>query len=155
MLERDGHVIIAGFGCGGRFIAEFLKQHVIRFVLVELNPHTVETQRSLGVDVLYGNISDEAVLREAGIETASVLALAVPDEQAALKATEIARRLRPEIHIIAETRYTSTGMKALQRGADEVIVAEQAVGHEFYRRIAKYMSNRGAAPAANPQRDAR
>ena len=30
-------------------------------------------------------------------------------------------------------------MKALQEGADEVIVAEQAVAHEFYRRIEAFM----------------
>ena len=147
MPKREGHVIIAGFGCGGRFIAEYLQAQSIPFVLVELNADTVETQRALGVDVLYGDIADEAVLREAGIESARVLALAVSDETAALRATEVANAIRPEIHIIAETRYTSTGMQALQRGADEVIVAEQAVGHEFYRRIARFMSPKdGAEP---------
>ncbi len=136
------HVIIAGFGPGGRFIAEYLEPRQIPFVLVELNRATTETQRALGVHVLHGDISSEAVLRKAGVETASVLALAVPDEAAALRATEVAKRIQPDIHIIASTRFTSTGMEAFHRGADEVIVAEQAVAHEFYRRIAQFMSDR-------------
>ena len=140
------HVIIAGFGVGGRFIAEYLKEKRIPFVIVELNAETCAAQRALSARVIQGDISDEDVLRRAGVETASVLALAVPDEQAALRATEAANAIRPDIHIIAGTRYTSTGLKALQKGADEVIVAEQAVAQEFYRRIAAFVSSTTTSP---------
>ena len=133
------HVIIAGYGVGGRFIAEYLKERQMPFVVVEMNVDTCKVQRTIGVSVIEGDISDEAVLRKAGVETASVLALSIPDESAAIRATEIANAIRPEIHIIASTQYTSSGLKALQSGADEVIVAEQAVAQEFYRRIARYM----------------
>lgn len=133
------HVIIAGYGVGGRFIAEYLKERQMPFVVVEMNEVTCEAQRTIGVPVIQGDISNEAVLRQAGVETASVLALSIPDEKAAIRATETANAIRPEIHIIASTQYTSSGLKALQSGADEVIVAEQAVAQEFYRRIAKYM----------------
>jgi monovalent cation:H+ antiporter-2, CPA2 family len=139
----ENHVIIAGFGVGGRFIAEYLRAREVPFVLVEMNSETVSSQRAQGIQVVLGDISDEKVLREAGVATASVLALAIPDEQAALRATEVANAIRPEIHIIAATRYTSTGLQALQKGADEVIVAEQAVAMEFYRRISAFMSGRG------------
>lgn len=135
---RD-HVIIAGYGVGGRFIAEYLKERQMPFVVVEMNGVTCEAQRTIGVPVIQGDISNEAVLRQAGVETAAVLALSIPDESAAIRATEIANAIKPEIHIIASTQYTSSGLKALQSGADEVIVAEQAVAQEFYRRIAKYM----------------
>jgi len=140
MPNLNDHVIIAGYGVGGRFIAEYLDRNGVPFILVETNPETCATQRSLGVRVIQGDISTEEVLELAGIRTATVLALSVPDEQAALRATEAAHRIRPEIHIIAATRYTSTGLQALQKGADEVIVAEQAVAHEFYRRISNFMS---------------
>lgn len=142
MHPMNDHVIIAGFGVGGRFIAEYLKQHHIPFVIVEMNPETCATQRTLGIETIHGDITDEAILRQAGVESANVLALALPDEAASLKATEMANRICPEIHIIAATRYTSTGLSALQKGADEVIVAEQAVAHEFYRRISAFMARR-------------
>ena len=64
----------------------------------------------------------------------------IPDEQASIDATAVAHGIRPEIHIIAATRYTSSGYRALQNGADEVVVAEQAVAHEFYRRISDHLS---------------
>ncbi len=143
---RD-HVIIAGFGVGGRFVAELLREKQIAFVVVEMNAATCTTQRALGVEIIEGDISDEAVLRRAGVETASILALTIPDESSALRATEIANAIRSEIHIIASTRYTSTGLQALEKGADEVIVAEQAVAREFYRRIATFTSTRGRVPS--------
>ncbi len=144
----QNHVIIAGFGVGGRFIAEYLKDKQIPFLIVEMNAETCAAQRALGLQIIQGDIADEDVLRRAGVETASVLALAVPNEDAALQATETANAIRPEIHIIASTRYTSTGLQALQKGADEVIVAEQAVAQEFYRRIAEFMSARSTSPTS-------
>ncbi|MBI5763066.1 MAG: NAD-binding protein [Planctomycetes bacterium] len=140
MKSLREHVIIAGFGVGGRFIAEYLESHGLAYVVVELNAETCAAQRALGVPVVEGDISEEAVLREAGVLTARVLALAIPDEKAALRATERANAIRPEIHIVASTRYTSTGLEALRLGADEVIVAEQAVAQEFYRRIAAHFA---------------
>ena len=142
MKDARDHVIIAGFGVAGRFIGECLRERGVPYVVVEKNPDTCIVQRAAGISIFQGDISDEVVLRRAGIATASVLALAIPDEQAALRATEQARRLHPGIHIIAATRYTSTGLQALQKGADEVIVAEQAVAMEFYRRISAYMAAR-------------
>lgn len=153
MEATRNHVIIAGYGVGGRFIAEYLQRQDIRFVIVETNRETCAAQRALGMTVLHGNISEEAVLRAAGIETASVLALSIPDEASALRATELANAIRPEIHIIAATRYTSTGLAALQKGADEVIVAEQAVAREFYRRIERFMLDRKAADREDPGAD--
>ncbi|MCG8408825.1 MAG: NAD-binding protein [Phycisphaerales bacterium] len=141
----ENHVIIAGFGVGGRFIAECLRERGIDYLVVELNPDTCDTQRTLGTAVIEGDISHESILQRAGIDTASVLALAIPDEEAALRATEIAHARRPEIHIIASTRYTSTGLQALQKGADEVIVAEQAVAQEFYRRIDYFMTAKSSS----------
>jgi len=144
----ENHVIIAGFGVGGRFIAEHLREERMDYVIVELNPRTCRVQEDLGAEVVEGDIREEHVLRAAGIGSASVLALAIPDEEAAVEATATANRLKPSIHIIAATRYTSTGLKALQKGADEVIVAEQAVAREFCRRIEKLMM---AAPGGGPR----
>jgi CPA2 family monovalent cation:H+ antiporter-2 len=138
------HVIIAGFGVGGRFVAEYLSAQAIAFVVVDLNGQTFITQRRLGVPIVQGDISDPDVLRRAGVDRARILALTIPDEQAALLATEAANALNSNIHIIAGTRYTSTGLVALKKGADEVIVAEQAVAQEFYRRIANIISREEA-----------
>lgn len=130
-----GKVIIAGFGLPGRWIADIFDRHGIEYVIVDTNHATVEAQRRIGREVIEGDIADEATLRAAGIETASILALTVPDEQAVLTATERARRLNPKIYIVARTLYSSSGMQATQLGADEVVKAEQVVARQFYEML--------------------
>jgi hypothetical protein len=130
-----GKVIIAGFGLAGRWIADIFDRHGIDYVVVETNHGTIEAQRSIGRKVIEGNIADQATLQAAGIEDASILALTVPDEQAVLVATRLARQLNPSIYIVARTLHASSGMQAAQFGADEVVKAEQVVARQFYEML--------------------
>ena len=98
---------------------------------------TVETQRALGRRIIQGDAAQAETLSEAGLATAAILALTIPDEDAVLQATSLARRLRPAIYIVARTNYSSKGMKASQLGADDVIKAEQAVALQFYDRLSQ------------------
>jgi CPA2 family monovalent cation:H+ antiporter-2 len=66
-------------------------------------------------------------LKQAGVETASLLVIAIPNETAAVIATRHARQLNSKIRIITRTHFTSVGLEARQAGADEVIVEEQSV----------------------------
>lgn len=135
--EIEGDVIIVGFGLAGRCVADLLDRVNVGYTIVEQNPVTVETQRALGRTIIQGNATDTQTLIEAGLNTASTLALTIPDEDAVLEAVELARRLRPKINIIARTNYSSKGMRASQLGADEVIKAEQAVALQFYDRLSR------------------
>ena len=144
----EGPVIIAGFGLAGRCVADLLDQAHIPYTIVERNPVTVATQRALGKQVVEGDITDAQTLSAAGIEKASVLALTIPDDQAVLEATALARRLRPDLFIIARTNYASMGMRAAQLGADEVVKAEQAVALQFYERLSRRL-----APPKDRRRD--
>lgn len=133
----DGHVIIVGFGLAGRCVADLLDQVKLTYTIVERNPVTVETQRALGRDIFEGEVTSAETLVKAGLNTASILALTIPDEDAVLQATALARRLRPRIYIIARTNYASKGMRASQLGADDVVKAEQAVALQFYDKLSR------------------
>lgn len=138
-----GPVILVGFGLAGRWVADIFDRHGIEYVIVDQNPETIEIQRRLGLRAVQGDISEEATLREAGIERASILVLTIPDEEAVLRATQLARTLRPDIYIVARTTYTSAGLKAAQLGANEVIKGEQAVARQFYEKLLRKL---GAQP---------
>jgi D-arabinose 1-dehydrogenase-like Zn-dependent alcohol dehydrogenase len=139
-----GKVIIAGFGLAGRWVADIFERHGIEYVIVDKNRETVEVQSKLGRQVIEGDVSDEETLRKAGIADASILALTVPDEDAVLEATRLARQMKPGIYIVARTAYSSSGLRATQLGADEVIKAEQAVARQFYEMMLRKV---GMAPS--------
>lgn len=132
-----GHVIIVGFGLAGRCVADLLDQAGLSYTIIEKNAVTVETQRALGREIIQGDAAEVEILVHAGLNRATMLALTIPDEEAVLKATAVARRLNPEVFIMARTNYSSQGMKCTQLGADEVIKAEQAVALQFYDRLSQ------------------
>jgi CPA2 family monovalent cation:H+ antiporter-2 len=141
----DERAIIVGFGLAGRCVADLLDQVGIGYTIVEQNPVTVETQRALGRSITLGDAANAETLTEAGLNTASILALTIPHEDTVLEATQLARRLRPDIYIIARTNYSSKGMKASQLGADDVVKAEQAVAVQFYDKLSRRICHNAVA----------
>lgn len=145
--RRLGTVIVAGFGLAGRWVADIFDRHGIKYVIVEENEETVASQTKLGRCIVHGDISAESTLRQAGIETASILVLTIPDEEAVLRATKTAREIRPDIHIVARTTHASAGIQATQCGANDVIKAEQVVARHFYEMLLRRVVTLNGAPA--------
>lgn len=137
-------VIIAGFGLAGRYVADLLQSTGIPFTVIERNAVTVATQRALGREIIFGDVTSAETLQKAGLHEAGLLALTIPDEDEVLKGIALARRLRPDIYIIARTNYSSKGMRASQLGADDVVKAEQAVALQFYERLNRHLEHVGA-----------
>lgn len=138
--QSFGPVIIAGFGLPGRWVADIFDRHGIEYLIVDSNPETVKVQRGLGRTVIEGDIAEEETLVRSGIDRSSILALTVPNEQAVLRATELAKKLNPEIYIVARTMYSSSGIEASRLGADEVVKAEQAVARQFYEMLLRKLN---------------
>lgn len=127
----DGHAIIAGFGVPGRAVAEVIHDRGGVYCVIEQNPDVVVRLARVDTPVIPGDVADESVLRQAGIERATLLAIAIPNDAAALAAVRLARKLNPTVRIIARCRFISAAMAATKAGADEVVCEEQMVANEF------------------------
>ena len=150
-LPPGGHAIIVGFGLSGRATANALIARKVPIYVIERNAETVRRCLVAGLRIVEGDATDEQVLRQAGIETASFFAATMPNEHAVMEMVGLARRLNPNVKILARCEYVSTGMKLTRRGADEVVVAEQVIAAEFGRLLAT-LAEAGPAPqAAAPQ----
>ena len=124
--QREGHVIIAGFGVVGRAVADELTICGVPYTIVELNPGTVRRQAELGRSVIYGDISNPDVLESAGLKNAAAVVLTAPDPDAVIRACQTIRGHRPDVFIAARTNFLSQGMIATTHGADLVTVEEMA-----------------------------
>lgn len=134
----SGHAIVAGFGVPGRAAADWLCDRDISYCVIELNPQTVQRCGRSGTHIIAGDVRHEQTLRDAGIERATLLILAVPDDHAVLEAVTVAKRLNPAVHVLARCAFTSVGLQATQRGAAEVVVAEQVVATEILRLLNQF-----------------
>jgi Kef-type K+ transport system membrane component KefB len=118
--------IVAGFGPVGRTVADALEKNGVALTVIELNPRTVERQHLIGRRVVYGDASNLEVLEAAGLGSADVLVMAVPDEEATLRACHVARAQRPDLFIIARMPVLSKAIQAMEAGADHTVVDEIA-----------------------------
>lgn len=118
---RD-HVIVCGWGRVGRAIADNIGTTAM--VVVDNDSARGAT---VGGMVVLGDATDDATLREAGIERARSLVAALTDDADNLYVTLSARRLRPDLFIVARARVDAATDKLIQAGADRV-VNPQAIG---------------------------
>ncbi|MEN8232927.1 MAG: cation:proton antiporter [Thermodesulfobacteriota bacterium] len=134
------HLVIIGFGLNGRNVARAARMTGIPYMVIEMSPDTVKTEREKGEPIFYGDAIHEEVLRHAGIENATVVVIAINDPAATRGITENVRRLTRKAHVIVRTRYLMEMQALYELGANEVIPEEFETSVEIFSRVlAKYL----------------
>lgn len=131
---RD-HVILVGYGLTGRNVATALSHHGRPFVAIEMNPGTVRKERAAGVPILFGDAGHPEVLEKAGLRGARMLVVGINDVPGTRRVVELARRLRPDLHMIVRTRYVREAAELFALGASEVIPDELETSVEIFARV--------------------
>jgi CPA2 family monovalent cation:H+ antiporter-2 len=133
--DLSDHVIIAGYGLNGRNLAAALTDFGVRHVVLEMNPQTVRRERSLGLDIHYGDCTRAAVLEHAGIVRARAYVVAISDPASTRRSVRMARELAPGVRILARTEYVSEVDELKALGADEVIPEEFETALSIFDRV--------------------
>jgi monovalent cation:H+ antiporter-2, CPA2 family len=122
--ELHDHVVIAGFGTGGRLIAGALRRVGVPHVVLDLNAESVRQARETGVPAYYADVTSSEVLERSSLAHASAFVLVLSDPAATRRAIEVARGLAPDVTIVARCRYAGEEDELRRKGANRVIVAE-------------------------------
>lgn len=99
----SGHVVLVGYGRVGQRIAQFLSEQGIPYVVAEQNRELVEQLRNRQVPAVFGNAAEPAVLIQAHIARAGMLAIATSETLHVRKMLDIARTLNPAIEAVLRT----------------------------------------------------
>jgi Trk K+ transport system NAD-binding subunit len=118
--RRPGKVIIAGYGEVGSTVERELAG-------ADLECITLDKDDRDDVDIV-GEVTDESVLRAAGIQEASTVFLALADDAMTVFATLVIRNLDPSVEIIARADQTENVTKLYQAGADYVLALATVSG---------------------------
>ena len=129
------HVVICGHGRVGSSVAWFLGQLAIPYVVTDLDPKTISELRRKEVPCVYGDAGNPNVLYEAGIKDATALVLAIPDPVAIRLALDHARRINPNLDIIARAHSDSELEFLQKRGVSETVRPETEAGIEIVRHL--------------------
>ncbi len=131
------HYIICGYGRVGAAAVEHFREFNADFVIIEADPDLCLNLRGKGFNFLEGDATREAMLKDAGIKTASgVIALLNSDPQN-LFIVLTARELNPTLHIISRADDASSENKILRAGADSVISPYSSAGKQIAGKILK------------------
>ncbi|HSN02405.1 MAG TPA: potassium channel protein [Acidimicrobiales bacterium] len=125
-IERmNGHVIVCGWGRVGSEVARFLVNAGRDVVVVDRDP---ERLADVPYATVLGDVTDDDVLRRAGIERAATLVAALDTDADNLYLTVAGKSMRAEMQIIARARSQSSELKLTRAGADRVVNPQQLGG---------------------------
>jgi CPA2 family monovalent cation:H+ antiporter-2 len=127
------HVVIAGGGRVGQYVASVLQRLDLGFVVVELDQHRVQECHTAGMPVIYGDASHPVVLQAAAVTQARLLILTVPSVAVAQAIVTQVRQLAPTLPM-AERAEGVEQMEHLHRlGVSEVVQPHFEAGLEIVR----------------------
>jgi CPA2 family monovalent cation:H+ antiporter-2 len=133
--ERSGHVVVIGFGVGGKLLARVLRETGIPYVVIELNGETVRRAAAAGEPILYGDASSREILEHAGVARAAAVVFVITDPPAVRRAVAITRQLNPAVEIIVRTRLVQEIEDLRRLGANQVVAEEFEAAIEIFTRV--------------------
>ena len=124
----QGHIIICGYGRNGAQVAKKLAAYDKEFVVIEKNKDLVERLEDNNIAYVLGNANEDDVLAEAGINRASCLISALPNDADNVFVVLSARQINEDVHIISRASHETTYSKLKLAGANNVILPAKIGG---------------------------
>lgn len=125
------HYIVCAYGRVGRAVVEELRRQEVSVMVVDTDPSLEPRLQADGVPHLIADPSEEAVLRQVGVEKARGLVCAVDSDEVNVYITLTARALNPRLTIVARASRRQS-LHALEKaGADRVISPYKLSGNRM------------------------
>ncbi|MFL1897382.1 potassium channel family protein [Aquimarina sp. 2-A2] len=124
----NDHIIIIGYGRNGKQAADKLLAYNKRFIIVENDRQVIDKYQSEELLFLEGNATEDEVLLEAGIKTASTLICTLPEDADNLFIVLSARQINKDLKIISRASQDTSYKKIRLAGADNVIMPDRIGG---------------------------
>jgi CPA2 family monovalent cation:H+ antiporter-2 len=131
--ELTNHIVIAGGGRVGRYVATVLHRMKIPFVVVEYNSLRVDHMKSSGYPVLFGDAEKEVILTAAAVDRAKLLIITTPVTIITTAIVSQARKLNPHLHFIARADSIDEMQELHDEGVSHILQPEFEAGLEFAR----------------------
>ena len=127
------HVIIAGGGQTGAYVAQALEKLRQAFVVVEFNASRTDHFKEMAMAMVYGDAGQPLVLEAAGIEAAHLLIITTPSLITTRSIADQALKMNPGIRIIARSGGAEQMRMLRSLGVHAVVQPEFEAGLEITR----------------------
>jgi monovalent cation:H+ antiporter-2, CPA2 family len=124
MPELSGHVIILGYGIGGRLLARALGEVSTKYLILELNGASVQEGRAKGEPIFYADATVTEPLEAAGVRRAAAIVCVLSDPDASERALRAVRALSPNVPVIVRSRFRLEAERMTRAGATLAVAEE-------------------------------
>ncbi|MGV3729181.1 MAG: YbaL family putative K(+) efflux transporter [Sphingopyxis sp.] len=118
-------VVLIGYGRVGSHIGSLICGRGEGLTVIEDQKDMAAAARAAGATVIVGDATKESVLRQAGLNDASTLLIAIPEGVEAGAIVRRARAINPKLVIVARAHSDEEVADLVARGADHVVMAER------------------------------
>jgi monovalent cation:H+ antiporter-2, CPA2 family len=129
---RD-HVVIAGYGRVGTFVARLLGRLERPFVVVDSNPGRTDEARDPGYPTVFGDAGAVPVLEAAGVRRARLVIVTIPDPVGTRLVVERVRSINPNVHVVVRSTTVEQLDELGRLGVYEAVHPESEAGLELGR----------------------
>lgn len=123
-MALNDHVILVGFGVGGRLAARSIEACERPMAILEMNVENVRDGREAGLPIYYADATSEEALRHARVQHARIVVIMVNDSRAAQRIVDTLHRIAPNTPVLMRTRYFRDREPLLAMGASDVVAEE-------------------------------
>ena len=127
----SGHIIICGYGRNGKQAAKKLKAHNRNFVVIEKSEQIIQKIKGDNLNCIFGDANEDNILINAGIDRASCLISALPNDSENVFVVLSARQINPNMRIISRASDETSYSKLKLAGANNVILPDQIGGNHM------------------------
>lgn len=135
-LPQNGfnhHIVIAGGGSVGKYVADVLHRIGKDFVIIESDYRRLEKIKPHGFPLIYGDAAQPVILEAAEIDKAELLLITTPVTLICQSIVSQIKKINPGLHIVASAE-TPEQIKTLHsHGVYHVVQPEFEAGLEFTR----------------------
>jgi monovalent cation:H+ antiporter-2, CPA2 family len=135
---RD-HVVIAGYGRVGTFVAHLLDRLEQPFVVVDSNPGRTDEAGEAGYPTVFGDAGAGPVLEAAGVRRARLVIVTVPDPVGARLVVERVRAINPNVHVVVRSSTVEQLEELGRLGVYEAVHPESEAGLELGRQALNHL----------------
>lgn len=137
--ELGGHVVIAGAGRVGQYIARLLNMFDLPFVLIDPDHRRMEQVKSINCPVIFGDASQHNVLEAAGIENCSLVVLTTPNIDTTKTIVQNIHRINSGVHVVARAEDVEQIRMLNEYGVYEVVQPHFEAGLEITRQALMHL----------------
>lgn len=131
----EGHVVVLGFGVGGRVLAESLRSADIPHLIVDLDLDRVRAARARGEHATYGDAASPEILESAHVARAAHVAVLLNDPDATVRAVRAVRKIAPGVPITARARFLEDVPRIQAAGATHAVAQEVEASLELVEHV--------------------